>query len=366
MSKIGKIASMKGLSSLKKLVTDSMAIDLGTASTIIAVKGRDIVLDEPSMIAVNELSGEIVAYGQEAFDMRGREARDITVLAPLNGGVVADFERTKKMLAHFVKKAKTGGSQVSLQAVMSMISDVTHVEQRALLNAAEEAHIGKIYMMEEGLAAAFGAGVTPRDKRASAIIDIGAGTTNIAVIAKGTVVHSRSERIGSDEINLALATHLRRHRGLQVGEETTESLKTDFATTFLPEEIEKSIIVRGRDVQTGSPGAVEITIGEVYPVVENIVRRVAQIVSDTLTELRPEVAADIYDRGIILTGGGALLNGIDKYIRNFVNLPVTISDEPRYATVRGLLKMFDEPELLEKVSRNELHFLQNSEVPFEA
>ncbi len=357
---------MKGLSSLKKLVTDSMAIDLGTASTIIAVKGRDIVLDEPSLIAVNELTGEIVAYGQEAFDMRGREGRDTTVLAPLNGGVVADFERTKKMLAHFVKKAKTGGSQVSLQAVMSMISDVTHVEQRALLNAAEEAHIGKIYMMEEGLAAAVGAGVTPRDKRASAIIDIGAGTTNIAIVAKGTVVHSRSERIGSDEINLALATHLRRHRGLQVGEETTESLKTDFATTFLPEEIEKSIIVRGRDVQTGSPGAVEITIGEIYPVVENIVRRVAQIVSDTLTELRPEVAADIYDRGIILTGGGALLDGIDKYIRNFVNLPVTISDEPRYATVRGLLSMFDEPELLEKVSRTELHFLQNSEVPFEA
>jgi len=357
---------MKGLSSLKKLVTDSMAIDLGTASTIIAVKGRDIVLDEPSLIAVNELTGEIVAYGQEAFDMRGREGRDTTVLAPLNGGVVADFERTKKMLAHFVKKAKTGGSQVSLQAVMSMISDVTHVEQRALLNAAEEAHIGKIYMMEEGLAAAFGAGVTPRDKRASAIIDIGAGTTNIAIVAKGTVVHSRSERIGSDEINLALATHLRRHRGLQVGEETTESLKTNFATTFLPEEIEKSIIVRGRDVQTGSPGAVEITIGEIYPVVENIVRRIAQIVSDTLTELRPEVAADIYDRGIILTGGGALLDGIDKYIRNFVNLPVTISDEPRYATVRGLLSMFDEPELLEKVSRTELHFLQNSEVPFEA
>ncbi|MBA2494013.1 MAG: rod shape-determining protein [Acidobacteria bacterium] len=357
---------MVGISSLKKLVTDSMAIDLGTASTIIAVKGRNIVLDEPSLIAVNELSGEIIVYGQEAYDMRGREGRDVTVLAPLNGGVVADFERTKKMLAHFVKKAKTGGSQVSLQAVMSMVSDVTHVEQRALLNAAEEAHIGKIYMMEEGLAAAFGAGITPRDKRASAVIDIGAGTTNIAIIAKGMVVHSRSERIGSEQINLALATHLRRHRGLQVGEETTESIKTDFATTYLPENIEKSITVRGRDVQTGSPGAVEITVGEVYPVVEGIVRRVAQIVSDTLTELQPEVAADIYDRGIILTGGGSLLDGIDQYLRNFVNLPVTISDEPRYATVRGLLNMFDEPELLEKVSRNELHFLQNAEVPFEA
>ncbi len=357
---------MMRISSLKKLVTDSMAIDMGTANTIIAVKGRDIVLDEPSVIAVNELSGEITAYGRDAHDLLGREGRDITVLAPLNGGVVADFERTKKMLAHFVRKSKSGGSQMSLQAVMSMLGDVTHVEQRALLNAAEDAHIGRVFMMEEGLAAAFGAGVVPRDKRASAVIDFGAGTTNIAIVARGNVVHSRSERIGSNEINLALANHLRRHRGLQVGEETTETIKTTFATGFMPDDVSKSIVVRGRDVQTGSPGAVEITTGEIYPVVEGIIRRIAQVISDTLTELRPEVASDIYDRGIILTGGGALLDGIDQYLRNFVNLPVTIADEPRYATVHGLLSMFDEPELLEKVSRNEFHFLQNSEIPFEA
>jgi len=287
------------------------------------------------------------------------------VKAPMIGGVVADFERTKKMLAHFVKKAKTGGSNISIQAVMSMVSDVTHVEQRALLNAAEEAHIGKVYMMEEGLAAAFGAGVLPNDKRASAVVDIGAGTTNIAIIAKGGIVHSASERFGSNEINAVLATHLRRHRGLQVGEETTEMLKTTFATTYLPEDISKSTEVRGRDVQTGSPGAVEITVGEVYPIVEDIVRRIAQTVKDTLTELRPEVAADIYDRGVILTGGGALLDGIDQYMRSYINLAVTVADEPRYATVNGLAKMFDNPKLLEKVSRNELSALQNAEVPFE-
>ena len=357
---------MMKLSSLKKLVTDSMAIDLGTASTIIAVKGRDIVLDEPSTVAVNELTEEIVAYGQEAYDMLGREGRDIVVIEPLSGGVIADFERTKKMLAYFVKKAKSGGSQVSLQAVMSLTSDVTHVEQRALLNVAEDAHIGKVFMMEEGLAAAFGAGVTPRDKRASAVVDIGAGTTNIAIVAKGNVVHSRSDRIGSDEINAALMNHLRRHRGLQIGEETAENLKTTFASAFLPEELDKKAIVRGRDVQTGSPGAVEVTVGEIYPIVESMVRRVAQIISDTLTELRPEVAADIYDRGVILTGGGALLQGLDQYLREFIKLSVIISDEPRYATVRGLLKMFDEPELLERVSRNEFRLVQNTEMPFEA
>src|SRR5215204_3536877 len=145
---------MLKISSLKKLVTDSMAIDLGTASTIIAVKGRGVVLDEPSLVAINEVNEEIVAFGLEAGEMSGREGRDVSVRAPLIGGVVGDFERTKKMLAHFVKKARTGGSNLSLQAVMSMVSDVTQVEQRALLNAAEESHIGKVFMMEEGLAAA--------------------------------------------------------------------------------------------------------------------------------------------------------------------------------------------------------------------
>ena len=270
------------------------------------------------------------------------------------------------MLAYFVKKAKTGGSNLSLSAVMSMTSDVTHVEQRALINAAEDAGIGKVFMMEEGLAAAFGAGVLPTDKRASAIVDIGAGTTNIAVVAKGTLVHSASERFGSNEINNVLATHLRRHRGLQVGEETTEFLKSSFVTAFLPDDISKAMDVRGRDVQTGSPAAVEVTTGELYPVVEAVVRRIAALVKDSLTELRPEVAADIYDRGVILTGGGALLDGLDQYMRSFINLPVSVSEEPRYATVLGLIKMFDDPKLLERVTRNELGIMQNAEVPFEA
>jgi rod shape-determining protein MreB len=265
-----------------------------------------------------------------------------------------------------VKKSKSGGSNLAIQAVMSMVSDVTHVEQRALLNAAEEAGIGKVFMMEEGLAAAFGAGVQPTDKRASAIVDIGAGTTNVAVVAKGSVVHSTSERFGSNEINEMIATHLRRHRGLQVGAETTEHLKTAFVTAYLPEDISRATEVRGRDVQTGSPGAVELTTGEIYPIVEAVVRRIAETVKDTLTELRPEVAADIYDRGVILTGGGALLDGLDQYMRSFINLAVTVADEPRYATVNGLVKMFDDQTLLARVARNELGVLQNADIPFEA
>ena len=356
---------MLKISSLKKLVTEEMAIDLGTASTIIAVKEKGIVVDEPSLVAVNETTGEIVAYGQEAADMAGREGRDVVVKAPLTAGVIADFEQTKKMLNHFVKKAKSGRSQMAVHAVMSMISDVTQVEQRALLNVAEDSHIGKVYMMEEGLAAAFGAGVLPSDKRATAIVDFGAGTTNIAIVAKGSIVHSTSERYGSDEINVGLANHMRKHVGIQIGIETTELIKTKFASTFLPEDLSRAMQVRGRDMQTGGPASAEITAGEVYPIVEAIVRRIAARVKDTLTELRPEVAADIYDRGVILTGGGAMLEGMDQYMRGFIGLPVTVADEPRYATVNGLLKMFDDQKLLERVSRNELNILQNAEVPFE-
>jgi rod shape-determining protein MreB and related proteins len=363
MSLIDKTMSL--MDPVRNYVTDSLAIDLGTANTIIAIKGRDVVLDEPSLVAVNELTDEIVAYGTVAYEMLGREARDVVVIAPLVGGVVADFEKTKKMLANFVKKSKTGGSQVARQAIISMVSEVTHVEQKALLNAAEDANIGKVMMMEEGLAAAFGAGVAFSDKRASAVVDFGASTTNIAIVAKGTLVHSRSERIGSNHINTALAEHIRRNRGLQVGEESIENLKIISASAVPPADLTKTILVRGRDLQTGGPGAVELTAGEIYPVVEDIIRRVAQMISDALTEIKPEVAADIYDRGIVLSGGGALFNGMDQYLRTKLNLSVIVADEPRYATVRGLLKMFDEPELLEKVARNEPHILQNAEITFE-
>lgn len=366
MSFVSKTASLFGFTALRNLVRDSMAIDMGTANTIIAVYGRDVVLDEPSLVAVNELTNEMVAFGREAHDMQGREARDVIVVAPLIGGVVADFERTKQMLAHFVLKARSGVSQVSREAVMSIISEVTHVEQRAMLDAAQNAHIGKVYMMEEGLAAAFGAGVNPRDKRASAVVDIGASTTNVAIVAKGTIVHSRSERIGSYDLNVALTNHIRRNRGLSIGEETAEKLKMEFCTAVVPANLEEEITIRGRDLQTGGPGAVDLTKGELYPVTEAVVRRIADVVADALTELRPEVAADIYDRGIILSGGGALFNNIDSYLRMKTNLPVHIADEPRYSTVRGLLKMFDEPVLLRRVARNEPHLLQNAEVPFEA
>jgi rod shape-determining protein MreB len=360
-----KTSSFLGLTAIRNLVTDSIAIDMGTSSTIIAVSGRDIVLDEPSVIAVNEITGEIIAFGSEAAHMRGREARDTKVMEPLVGGVVGDFERTRQMLSHFVGEARSGVSQFSRRALISVISEITHVEQRAILNAVESAHVGKVMMMEEGLAAAFGAGINPRDRRAAAIVDMGASTTNIAVVANGSVVHSRSERIGSNDINLALINHIRKNRGLTIGDESAEKIKLEFIGATLPDDISREIMIRGRDVQTGSPGAVESTAGELYPVVEGIVRRISNFINQSLTELPAEVSADIYERGIILTGGGALFANLDTYLRQQTKLPITIAEEPRYATVRGLLLMFDEPLLLRRVARNEPHLLQDADISFE-
>jgi len=358
---MSKTRSFLGLAALRDLVSDSMAIDMGSANTIVAVRGRGVVVDEPSVVAVSKDSGEVIAVGNEARKMLGREARDVLVIAPLVDGVVADFERTRAMLDHFVKEARSGVSQFSRRAIMSVLSGVTQVEQRALLAAAEEAHIGRVYMVEEGLAAAIGAGVPVDDSHASAVVDIGGGTTNVAAIVSGAIIAARAERLGSSDIDTAIIDRLRRHSGLTIGVTTAERLKLELSSATEPEDPLRMINVRGRDVQTGSPGAVDVTAGEVYSVTLPIIRRIADEVKETLSELAPEVAGDIYDRGVILTGGGALLEGMDKYLQKELELTVRVADDPRFAIVRGLSQMFDEPLLLRRVARTEPHPLIDAE-----
>ena len=353
MSFMSKTAAFMGMGALRNLVSDSIAIDMGSAATIIYVRGSGVVIDQPSLVAVNNISGEVVAVGLEARAMYGREARDITVVAPLLNGVVADFERTREMLAYFVREARSGSSFFSRRALMSVYPGVTHVERRALLTAAEHARIGRVMMMDEGLAAAFGAGVKMDDVRATAVVDIGSGTTNVAVVGNGAIIHSRSERTGSADINTAIINHIRRHRGLAIGPPSAERLKIELASATLPDDLAREIKVRGRDVVTGSPGAINITAGEIYPVAQYVVAKIVDSVSTTLAELSPEVAGDIYDRGIILTGGGALFEGIGDYMQQETKLAVKIADEPRYAIVRGLARMFDDPLLLRRVVRTE-------------
>lgn len=350
-----------GLSALRNLVSDSMAIDMGSASTLIAVRGRGVVVDEPSVVAVNKVTGEVIAVGNKARAMQGREARDVAVIAPLVDGVVADFERTRAMLDHFVKEARSGISHVSRRAIMSVLSGVTQVEQRALLTAAEEAHIGRVYMVEEGLAAAIGAGVPVDDSHASAVVDIGGNTTNVAAIVHGSIISSRAERIGSADVDAAITDFLRRHRGLTIGIPTAERLKLELCSATEPTDSQKKMSVRGRDVQTGAPNAVDVSAADLFLVTQPIVRRIAEEVQTTLADLPPEVSGDIYDRGVILTGGGATLEGMDQYLRKQLDLTVRVADEPRFAIVRGLSQIFDEPLLLRRVARTEPHLLLDTE-----
>lgn len=353
MPSIRKTAAFKGLRALRNLVSDSMAIDVGSSGTIVWVRGRGVVVDEPSVVAVNTLTGQVVAAGIEAQRMHGREARDVKVISPLAGGVVADFERTREMLSRFVRKARSGVSYVSRRAVMSVPSDVTQVERRALVSAAEDARIGRVWMIDEGLAAAFGVGARAGDRHALAVADVGGGTTNVAVVAKGRIVHAHAERIGSSDIDHAIVDHIRRHRGLIIGAPTAESLKLELASLDVPSGLAREVTVKGRDVQTGSPGAVQITVGELYPVAHFVVRKIAEVVRETLTDLPPEVAADVYDRGITLTGGGAQFAGLENYLRQQTNLPVWTAEEPRFAIARGLALMFDEPLTARRLLRGE-------------
>lgn len=320
-----------------------------------------MVVDEPSLIAINNVTGEVVAAGTEAQKIYGREARDITVVAPMVNGVVADFEKTRKMLAHFAARARSSSSHFSRRALMSVLTGMTPVERRALLGAAEHARIGRVWMIEEGLAAAFGAGVRVDDAHASAVVNVGAGTTSITIVANGAIVHATAERIGTSNITAAIVNHVRRHRGLAVGVQTAERLKLELATAILPADLSKATTVSGRDVVTGSPSAIEITAGEIYPVAQEIVRKIVDGITTSLSELPPEVAGDIYERGIIVTGMGALFGGLDDYLRETTKLFVAVADEPRYAIVRGLAQLFDEPHWLRRLKQNESPLLLDAE-----
>jgi len=351
MSLTSKTAAFVGLHSLRDLVSDSMAIDMGSAATVIYVRGRGVVIDEPSLVAVNVINGDVVAIGKEAQQMYGREARDVTVVAPLLNGVVADFERTREMLARFVQLARSGVSHFSRRALMSVMAGITQVEQRALFNAAKEASIGRVCMIEGGVAAALGAGVKIDDSRASAIVDIGGATTNVSVVANGAIVHARTHDLGGWSINDAILDHVRRHRGLVIGPQTAERVKLELGSAIRPDDLAREIQINGRDLITGSPAAIEITAGEIYPVVHELIRKLQEIISTALAEVPAEVAGDIYARGIILTGGGALLEGLDDYLTERTKLAVRVADEPRYAMVRGLEQMFDEPLSFRRVMR---------------
>jgi rod shape-determining protein MreB len=361
MSFMSKTAAFIGLNGLRDLVSDSMAINMGSAATIIYVRGRGVVIDEPCLLALDSVTGEVIAIGTEAEKMYGREPRGVTVFAPMLNGVVADFERTRQMLALFANRARSSFSHFSRRALMSVPTGITHVERRALLGAAEHARIGRVWMIEEGLAAALGAGVRIDDQHASAIVNVGGVNTSVTIVANGDVVHAKAERVGTANVNSSIINHVRRHRGLAIGEHTAERLRSELATATLPADLSRSMSISGRDVLTGSPAAIEITAGEIYPLAQEVVRKITDGIAVTLTDLAPEVAGDIYERGIILTGNGSLFAGLDDFLREATKLRVSVADEPRYAIVRGLAQLFDEPQSLRRLKQSETQLLSDGE-----
>ena len=234
---MSKTSAFIGLNGLRNLVSDSMAINMGSAATVIFVRGRGVVVDEPSLIALDTITGDVIAIGTEAQKLYGREPRGVAVFAPMISGVVADFEKTRQMLALFASRARSSNSHFSRRALMSVPTSITSVERRALLGAAEHARIGRVWMIEEGLAAALGAGVSMEDNQASAVVNVGGVNTSVTVVANGDIVHANAKRIGTSNVNAAIINHVRRHRGLAIGEQTAERLKLELASAMVPVEL---------------------------------------------------------------------------------------------------------------------------------
>jgi rod shape-determining protein MreB len=323
---------------LERLFAPDVAIDLGTANTLVFVKGHGIVLSEPSVVAVNTKTDKVVAVGSAAKSMIGRTPSNIVATQPLKNGVIADFEVTEKMLSYFIReaRAKRGVSRylVRPRVVVCVPSGVTGVELRAVKEATESAGARQAYTIEEPLAAAIGAGLPVNEPQGSMIIDIGGGTSEVAVISLGGIVTKTSIRIAGNDIDDAIATYIQKEYKLAVGTQTAEQLKIELGSAFRLEE-EESAEIRGRDLVTGLPKTVVITSEEVREAISVPVEAVIAAVRDTLDRTPPELASDIMDRGMVLAGGGALLSGLEERLRRETSVPVHMAEEPMACVVVG-------------------------------
>src|SRR5437016_13671613 len=325
-----------------------MAVDLGTANTLVYVRGRGTVLNEPSVVAINTKTGAILAVGSEAKRMIGRTPGHILAIRPLKDGVIADFDVTEKMLRYFIQKVHKRRVLAKPRVVICVPSGITGVEQRAVEEAAIAAGARAAYIIEEPMAAAIGAGLPVHEPAGNMVVDIGGGTTEVAVISLGGIVTALSIRIGGDELDEAIIQHVKKEYSLLLGERTAEAIKLAIASVFpMPEELVAEI--KGRDLVSGLPKTISITADEIRRAVEEPVNAIIDAIKTTLDRTPPELAADIMDRGIVLTGGGALLRGLDKRLRHETGMPVRISDTPLQAVVLGSGKCLEEFEVLQRV-----------------
>ncbi len=334
------------------LISNDLAIDLGTANTLVYVKGKGIVLNEPSVVAVHrDLRGtkKILAVGSDAKRMLGKTPGNIVAIRPMKDGVIADFEITGAMLRHFILRVHNRRTFVRPRIIISIPSGITPVERRAVKETAESAGAREVYLIEEPMAAAIGAGLPITEPVSSMVVDIGGGTTEVAVISLAGIVYSKSVRVAGDRIDNAIVQYIKRKYSLLIGERTGEMIKIAIGCAYPDNEL-KTVDVKGRDLISGIPKIVEINSEEVMEAMAEPVSVIVNAIRDALENAPPELAGDIVDRGIVLAGGGALLRNLDVLLREETGLPITIADDPLSAVARGAGMALDELDILKEVT----------------
>jgi rod shape-determining protein MreB len=335
---------------LRLFAQRDLAVDLGTANTLVYLPGQGIVLNEPSIVALGSRDRSVLAVGLPAKAMLGRAPGTIDVIRPLRHGVIADYDTTEKMLYHFIRRVQRRRSPVHPRVVISVPSGITQVERRAVQESASHAGARKVFLIAEPTAAALGAGLPIAEPGANMIVDIGGGTTEVAVISMSGIVYSASVRIAGDDMNEAIIQHVRKSHGLLIGEGRAEAIKIALGSAYPHERDGETVAVKGRDQATGLPKTVHVSGAEVREALRETIASIVDAVHGCLEQTPPELAADIVDKGIVLTGGGALLPGLDRLLREHTHLPITVSDEPLTCVVRGAGRLLDTPDILARVA----------------
>ncbi len=332
--------------------TYDIGIDLGTATTLVAVRGKDIIIKEPSVVALNKQTGEILAVGTEAKHMIGRTPSHIVAISPLEDGVINDFGSTEAMIRYFINRIHTQFPKWYLlqrpRVVIGIPSKITEVEVKAVVDAAKSAGARKVYVIEEPMAAAIGAALPIENALGSMVVDIGGGTTDIAIISLGGIVVDNSIKIAGNEMDLAIVDYIKQKYNILIGKKMAESLKIEIGTA-IPSKIKESVEIKGRELLSGLPRAVEITSNEVYEAIFPILNKISEATKEAVEKTPPEIISDLLDRGIYLTGGGALIRGLDQFLQKNLRIPVIVVDDPVSCVVRGTQILLDEIDLLEKI-----------------
>ena len=335
--------------SLFSLFSSDLAIDLGTANTLVFAKGKGIVVNEPSIVAINKTNGEVEAVGKEAKEMLGRTPGNIVAIRPMKDGVIADFKVTEKMLNYFIQKAHGRKVLVHPRIVIGVPSEITQVEKRAVIDSAYRAKASEVHLVEQAMVAAIGAGLPVTEPSGNMVVDIGGGTTDVAVISLSGIVYARSVRVAGNEMDDAIMQYLKRKYNLLIGERTAEAIKMQVGSAY-PLDRPLTMEIKGRNLIEGVPKTVTIEDSEIREALSECVATIMNAIRVALERTPPELSADISDRGIVLTGGGALLKNLDKRIREETGLPVSIAEDPLASVVLGTGKMLTDFKLLRRVA----------------